>query len=118
MRMGRKAAILMLASVVLWAAVPVIVSLTPMTCHSCCQAMAMECDAAATNAAHACCRLEIPESAAPAAGAVAPEFQIGPVRAPVSHVAFEPGDLAGQTPGSSEAPPPRSLLGASTILRI
>jgi hypothetical protein len=108
----------MLAVVVLWAAAPALACLIATPCHDCCHAMMMDCDSAATSAAHTCCQLHSSNAAVPVGSVVAPELQAGPAQALASAVLPDLAGLAGSKPASFKAPPPRSPLGASTILRI
>ena len=118
MPMGRKGAILMLAIVALWAAGPALACITPAPCHSCCRAMMMDCDSATMSAAHPCCQLDSSGTAVPQGRVVAPAPQIGAVQSLASALPPDLDRLAGQSPLSSKAPPPRSQSGAGTILRI
>jgi hypothetical protein len=118
MDMGRKGAILMLAGVVLWAATPALASLIPAQCRSCCQVMAMECDSAVMNAAHPCCQLQSSSAAVPLGIIVAPKPQADMQHTMATTVLPALSGVAIQTPESDNAPPHRSLSGASTILRI
>jgi hypothetical protein len=117
MPMRRKGAILILAIVALWAAGPVLAWLTPAPCHSCCRAMMMDCDSA-MSAAHPCCQLHSSGAAVPQGRVVAPEPQIGTVQSFASALPPDLDGLDGQSTISSKAPPPRSQLGSSTVLRI
>src|SRR5208283_3396939 len=101
-----------------WAAGPALACLTPAPGHSCCHAMAMDCDSAVMIAAHPCCQFHDSGATVPLGNAVAPEHQVVHHHAMVSTVLPPPGGLAGQTPGSIKTPPPRSLSGVNTILRI
>lgn len=118
MPMGRKCAILLLAVVALWAATPTLACLAPAPHHSCCHAMMANCGAVAMGAAHPCCQLQKPNTAVPPTSAVAPDLQVGPLQSPAFADLPNPGDLTGHRLGSAKAPPPLSLLGSSTILRI
>jgi hypothetical protein len=117
MSMGRKGAILMLAVVALWSAAPALAFLVAAPCRQCCRAMIADCDPAML-AAHPCCQLQPPNAAVPPGPATATHFDSGLTHALVS---LNLPDLAvsiGQGPDPSKAPPPRSLSGASSILRI
>src|ERR1700733_5839609 len=120
MPMGKKGAILMLAIVALWAAGPALACVTPVPCHSCCRAMTMDCDSATMSSAHpcSCCQLDSSGTGVPQGRVVAPEPQIGAVQSLASALPPDLDRLAGQSPLSGKAPPPRSQAGASTILRI
>ena len=118
MSMGRKGAILMLAIVALWAAGPAIACMTSAPCHSCCRAMMMDCDSVTMSAAHPCCQLHSSGTALPQSRVVAPEPQIGAAQSLASALPPDLDRLASQCLRSSNAPPPRSQSGVSTILRI
>lgn len=118
MFMSGKGAILMLAVVVLWAAAPALACLTPVPCHSCCHAMAMDCDSAVTSAVHPCCQLQGSGAAVPMNSAIAPEQATGLHQTMASSASIALSGLASQTPGSAKTPPLRSLSGTATILRI
>lgn len=107
----------MLAVVALWAAAPAFACLAPAPCH-CCRGMMMNCDSAAMISAQPCCQLHNQNSAIPPKGAAAPELQFGPARVLALAALPDSGDPSGQRSGSAKPPPPLSLLGASTILRI
>jgi hypothetical protein len=118
MPMGRKGAILMLAIVALWAAAPALACITAAPCHSCCRAMMMDCDSATMSAADPCCQLHTSGTAVPRGRVVAPEPQLGAVQTLASVLPPDLDRLAGQSPLSFKAPPPRSPSGSGTILRI
>lgn len=65
MRVCRKGAILMLAAVVLWTAVPALACLLPAPARLCCQTM-QGCEASLMNASDACCQMHAPDSTPPA----------------------------------------------------
>lgn len=115
--MGKKGAILMLVAVVLWAASPALPCLAPAPCHSCCRMMMMmDCDSAMI-AAHPCCQMHSSTAVPPGQIAVT-SLPTGSSQTPVAVNLpdLSQGDARGPNP--SKAPPPRSLSGASTILRI
>ena len=118
MRMGRKGAILMLVVAALWAVLPALVCFAAAPCHDCCRAMGMDGNMAMLGMANSCCQMQSSSATVPPANAVAPKMQMGSVQTLPS--ALLPGfiTLAGEKPSPTKAPPPRSLLGASTILRI
>jgi len=107
----------MLAVVALWVAAPALACFAPAPCHQCCRAMMTDCDSAMI-AAHPCCRLQSSNSAIPPGRAAATDFSSGPTQALVSVNLPDLSALTEQGLGSSKAPPPRSLSGASSILRI
>jgi hypothetical protein len=116
--MGRKGAILMLAVVALWAVAPALACLAVAPCHSCCRDMMMDCDSTAMDAAQPCCQLQSSNVPVPATSVIAPELQTGLIRPLASAVLPDLDGLASPKSAIAEAPPPRSLSGASTILRI
>lgn len=117
MSMGRKGAILMLAVVALWAAVPALACLAPAPCHQCCRAMMTDCDTAMI-AAHPCCQMQSSNTAVPPGQAAATDLAPSSTQTLMWVILPNPKGLAGQGPNLSKAPPPRSLSGASAILRI
>jgi hypothetical protein len=108
----------MLAVVALWAMVPALACLTSAPCHSCCRAMMTDCDMATVGAVLSCCQLHSSSTALPPERVVAPEPLLGPAQALALTAIPDCDDFTGQSPLSSEAPPPRSHSGAKTILRI
>lgn len=108
----------MLAVVALWSAAPVFACLTLGSCHACCRAMKMDSGATAMGSGGSCCPSLSPNTTVPAVNPVAPELQMDPVQAIASVKLPDIVDLSGQRLISAKAPPPRSLLGASSILRI
>jgi hypothetical protein len=109
---------LMLVIVALWAAGPALACIQPAPCHSCCRAMMMDCDFSTMSAADPCCQLHSSGAAVPRGRVVAPAPRIGAVQSFASALPLDLDRLAGQSPLSSKAPPPRSQSGAGTILRI
>ncbi len=59
MHMGRKSAVVLLAIVVLWAAMPALACLAPTGRAACCQSMAMQdCGSPAVMHCSSCCRIQ------------------------------------------------------------
>jgi hypothetical protein len=117
MLMGRKGAILILMFVALWAAAPVLACLALAPCHPCCKTMMMDCDSA-TIAAHPCCQVQSSNTAVPPGQGPVTSVFVGSSQTLISVNLADLPAGAVRGPGKSEAPPPRPLCGASTILRI
>lgn len=117
MSMGRKGAMILLAIVALWVVAPAIVCLAPAPCHQCCRAMMVDCDSAMLLS-HPCCQLRNSNPAILPDRATVTDFSSGATQALASISLPDLSVLTGQSTGPSKAPPPRSLSGASSILRI
>lgn len=121
MAAGRKGAVVMLLIVALWAAIPALACFASAPCHPCCRAghmMQMDCGAATMSAGHSCCDLNSPSTPAPSEQTATTSMASAAMQPLASVSYFVPFGLAGQELRPTAAPPPRSLLGSSTILRI
>ena len=110
-------AALIVAVVALWAVAPALACFALAPCHQCCRAMMTDCDLAII-AAHPCCQLESSNAAVPPTPAAATNVQSCSSQTTVSVDLPDLSVGAVHQPNPSEAPPPRSPSGASTILRI
>lgn len=108
----------MLAVLALWAAAPAIACLASAPCHSCCRTMMTDCEMATVGAAHSCCQLQSSDEALPPVRMIAPERLVGTASPLALGVIPDRNSFWGQDPGFFNTPPPRSLAGGSTILRI
>lgn len=121
MNWSRKGALLMLAVVVFWTAMPAsacLLGFNPMRRHDCCRGMMRMCGSAATAAGGACCQ------AGPRNTVVAPDPPYSPEHAQKlviipHHVSpHSPAALRAACGNAFEAPPPKASSSSSSVLRI
>ncbi len=121
MHWGRKFALLMLAAVVLWTAMPVSACVVTMQSNAraaCCGDMAQGGPMQRMKIIPACCRIRATDPAVVPVSAFSPEHSLKPmlVAYPAS-VDTSANSRAGWRL-DLKAPPPKSLAGAISILRI
>ncbi len=117
MRMGRKGAFLLLATVVLWAVAPALACLTPSAHRSCCQGMAMQdCSSPAMMQCGDCCSVQPTDAPVLAGSAGAVDHSVGSVPSPIA-LALPPAAGYATDP-ASETPLPPGSPGVGSILRI
>lgn len=115
---GRKAAVVLLAIVALWAAMPAFACLPTAAPCACCCAMMHNCDLSASMSGNECCALHSHPDAIP------PDVASGPDHLPDTAVApaalYLAPSLALETPvfSAAEDSPPRNPSSRSSILRI
>jgi hypothetical protein len=118
MRVGRKGALVLLAVVVLWAATPALACLTPAAQHACCQGMMQGCGSSPMMTNHACCRVQPPAPADPSGAASAADHAFQCAQLPVRVATLAPPSSTTVSNRITGAPPPESLPGNNSILRI
>ncbi|MDE3186244.1 MAG: hypothetical protein KGM96_01815 [Acidobacteriota bacterium] len=121
MNWSRKGALLMLAVVVFWTAMPAsacLLGFKPMRQHDCCRRMARMCTSAGMAASGACCQ------ASPRNTAVAPDPPYTPEHAqklviiPQQASLRAPATLRAGYGHAFKAPPPKAASSSASILRI
>jgi hypothetical protein len=122
MRWGRKFALLMLATVVLWTALPAsacLLAMQPGTPPACCRrSMAQKCGMRGTDSKASCCQTGSIDAAVTLVPPFSPEHSLKPLLvACPSSLERSATPVAGWR-NALEAPPPRSSAGAISILRI
>jgi hypothetical protein len=121
MNWSRKGALLMLAVVVFWTAMPAsacLLGMKPMRQHDCCRRMARMCGSAASAASNACCQASPRNTAAAPEPLYSPEHSQKLVIVPHQAIAHAPATLCAAYGNAFEAPPPKSASSSGSILRI
>jgi len=120
MQMGRKSAFVLLANVVLWAAMPALACLTPVSRRPCCQGMArIACDSQAMMQSDDCCQVHIPDAPMPPGVALLADHLTYSAPAAVPAALTVLADLASTvTLRAAEAQSPPGSPGAGAVLRI
>jgi hypothetical protein len=121
MHWGRKVALLILAAVVLWTAMPAAACVLTMRSSarpSCCGEMAPDGNMGGMKMTPACCRIHATAAAVTPVPPFSPEHSLKPL-----FVAYPTSLEPSATPDAGwrnalEAPPPRSSAGAISVLRI
>lgn len=120
MQMGRKSAIILLANVVLWAAMPALACLTPVSPRPCCQGMArMACDSQAMMHFGDCCQVQIPDAPMPPGVALLADHSMysAPAAIPAAPAVLTV-PVSTATLRAAEAQSPPGYAGAGAVLRI
>jgi hypothetical protein len=115
MKVGRKGALVMLAVVVLWTAMPALSCVLPRAQHACCRGMAESCSSPAMSH-QSCCQVHGPDATIPLVRISAPEYPLtlaGPAADMHVHLTLNAASLQ-----MAEATPPASPPGDNSILRI
>jgi len=121
MNWSRKGALLMLAVVVFWTAMPAsacLLGLKPMRQHDCCRKMARMCSSSATAATGACCQASRRNTAAAPVPPYSPEHSEKLVLVPHQASLHAPATLRAAHGKAFEAPPPKAASSSGSILRI
>jgi hypothetical protein len=118
MQVGRKSALLLLAIVVFWAAMPSFACLKAAARPSCCQGEMQNCTSPATMTSPDCCAVHPSPAPILPGSAMSADHRLNPATLrPAPEVAIQPAP-AWTGPSSSADSPPRSLSATASILRI
>ena len=121
MHWGRKVALLMLAAVVLWTAMPVsacVVTMQSNAQSSCCGHMAQGGTMDGKRIIPACCRIRTTDPAVTPVPPFSPERSLKPLFVAYPTSLDRSGATDAARRGALEAPPPKSSAGRISILRI
>lgn len=118
MRINRTGAILMLAVVVLWTAMPALACVLAPTHHACCRDMAQECSSSAMNSGGACCQIHPSDSAVSVLITSAPERSFALFSIAVTPALAAPDAADAPALRMAGASPPAASPGNNFILRI
>lgn len=114
--MSKQSAILLLAVVVLWTAVPAFACLMPTQHHACCQQMTQDCSTT-MGADSSCCQAHLPQSNFPPARDLGADRLAQFASDPVSATLVIPVVLQKLPVQAATAPPPLTLS-SNSVLRI
>jgi hypothetical protein len=118
MQVGRKGALMLLAVVVLWAAMPSFACLKAATRPSCCQEEMQDCGSPLTMASPDCCAVQPSPAPILPGDATNTGHRENPAALHIAYEASLQPLLAVTRPSSAADSPPRSSSAATSVLRL
>lgn len=117
--MGKKGALVLLVTVLLWAATPALACLVPVAHRSCCQQMEMQdCSSSAMMQCDDCCSVHPVDMPLLPGSAVTVDHAVGFMPAPGSIALALPADEGSRILSAAEAQLEPGSPGAGSVLRI